>query len=198
MKQLFARCHVFRQPYHDHIYRMVIAFLCLSQPMPVQAQQAISNGATIANLNTVAESDVGFKFGSVIVAPIPFSNDLIGSGLVLGAGYLFNLPGSKPSGFGIGALKTGNGSEGYFGGGSVNFGEGRWTLGLFGGTADVSYDLPVGSLNVPLQQSGDAIDVFLEYGLTPQLTAGVSVGYLEFDDFTGQPGLHDFAPDFAA
>ena len=182
MKQLFARHHALRALYHDYIYWMVVAFLCLSHAMPVQAQQAIKTGAGIINPETVTESEVGFKFGSVIVAPIPFSSPLIGSGVTLGAGYLFNFPGSKPSGFGVAKLRSSNGSTGIGGGASINFGQGKWNVFVLAAQADVFYDLPVsGDLDLPLNQDGELASFTVRRAISEKLSFGLQLSYLDTD-----------------
>lgn len=146
-------------------------------------------------VDAATQTDVGLRSGSLVIAPIPFSNDVIGNGISLGAGYLFTLPGSKPSGVGVATLKTDNGSTGYGGGGLVNFGNGRWTLGLFGGTADVNYTLPVGRLKLPLTQSGKAVDAILGYNVTEQLKIGFNLGYLDTSIGLGTLRVSDFPVD---
>jgi len=182
MKQLFARGQVLYRQYRDLGCWLVIAFLCLLYAMPAQAQQVIKNGAGIANPNTIVESEAGFRFGSVIVAPIPFSSPLIGSGLTLGAGYLFSLPGSKPSGFGVANLESSNGSTGLGGGASINFGQGKWNVFALAAQADVFYDLPVfGDLDLPLNQDGELASFTIRRTARENLSFGVQLSYLDTD-----------------
>ena len=179
-KRLFSLCHSLHQQYLYLIYWMGFAFLCLLHPMPAQAQQAINNGTGIANPKTLVDSEVGFKFGSVIVAPIPFSSPLIGSGVTLGAGYLFSFPDSKPSGIGIAKLQSSNGSTGLGGGASINFGQGTWSLSAFAAQADVFYDLPVfGDLDLPLNQDGELASFTVRRAVSENLSFGVQLSYLD-------------------
>lgn len=110
----------------------------------------------------VAQTDVGLSFGSLVVAPIPFSSAELGNGLTLGTGYLFNLPGSKTAGVGLGYMHTDNGSTASGLGGSVNFGNGRWTVSAIAAEAEVFYELPVGPIDLPIIQSGDLTIVSVE------------------------------------
>ena len=61
------------------------------------ADQSASDLA-LGSADQIAKANVGIKSGSLVVAPIPFSNPILGQGLTLGAGYLFTLPGSKGNG----------------------------------------------------------------------------------------------------
>jgi hypothetical protein len=156
MKQLFPSCYVLYRSCHKLPYRIAIDYICLLCPMPGQAQQVIKNGTGFANPNTIVEWEARFRFASVIVAPIPFSSPLIGSGLTLGAGCLFNFPGSKPSSFGVANLASSNGSTGFGGGASINFGQRKWNVFALAAQADVFYDLPVfGEVDLPINQDGE-------------------------------------------
>lgn len=159
---------------------------CLTLPVTALAlsgyAEAGNNVITNAAQDAVdiAATDTGLRSGNFIVAPIPFSNDTVGSGLVLGAGYLFSLPGSRPSGVGFGGFKTDNGSVAYGLGGSVVFDENKWTLGAFLGEGDINYDLPIaGDLVLPLSQQVAGGAVRLEYGFSDQLKAGGAIAYLD-------------------
>jgi len=122
----------------------------------------------------------GFRNGSVIVAPIPFSNPMIGSGLALGAGYLFQLDaGSKPSMIGIGALRSDNDSEAYGATLNLAFASNRWIVGATIAQADINYDLYAGSTILPLNQSGLLARLNLSYGITRELSFGVVGRYLD-------------------
>ena len=112
-------------------------------PAPVRANDSIieqqTGGLDVEDLD---DTDLGFRNGSLIVAPIPFSNPMIGSGLILGAGYLFQFdPQSDPSVIGLGGLRSDNGSQAVAAAVSLNFNSNRWKMSLGGGTADVKYDL---------------------------------------------------------
>lgn len=143
----------------------------------------------------VAQTDVGLSFGSLVVAPIPFSSAELGNGLTLGAGYLFNLPGSKTSGVGLGYMHTDNGSTASGLGGSVNFGGGRWTVSAIAAEADVFYELPVGPIDLPINQSGDLYALRAGYGVTEAFTVGLGLTYLDSLIVLDSP-IFDGLPEF--
>lgn len=126
----------------------------------------------------VTHSDAGIRNGNLIVAPIPFSNDAIGSGLTLGAGYLFNNEGSRPSAIGLGYVRTSNGTNILAGGANIVFKNNRWSLGLGAVDGDINYDLPIlGGTEVPLSQSVTGAGGRLEYGFSDEFQIGFSLGY---------------------
>jgi hypothetical protein len=144
---------------------------------------------------SVAQTDAGIRRGSLVVAPIPSSNPTIGHGLTLGAGYLFTLPGSKPSGAGLASLKTSNGSEGLGGGFSLSFADGRWSVGAFAAQATLFYDFPVGSsLQLPIKQSGEIFVLQINRGLSEKLSAGMSFTYLDSTIGIDSPALAALPP----
>jgi outer membrane protein assembly factor BamA len=67
--------------------------------------------------------------GKLVVVPIPVSNPTIGTGLAVGAGYLFNLdPVSKASVIGGGGLKTDNGTWAGAAAASLYLAENTWQV----------------------------------------------------------------------
>ncbi|SFM64563.1 BamA/TamA family outer membrane protein [Shimia aestuarii] len=151
--------------------------VCLGSP--AFAKNPIKNQLN-GPVKTVASADVGLRNGNFILAPIPFSNDTIGNGLALGAGYLFSLPGSKPSGIGVGYFETDTGSYAYGLGGSVVFDNDRWSLGAFVAEGELNYDLPiVGALALPVTQSVSGAVIRLDYGFSKTFKAGLGLAYLE-------------------
>ena len=145
----------------------------------------------------IEDRSVGFGDGSLIVAPIPFSNPMIGSGLILGAGYLFNLdPGSDPSVIGLGGLRSDNGSQAIAAAFSVNFNANRWKLSLGGGEADVKYDLYSGNQVIPLRQDGILARMTLAYGVTHDLSFGIITSYLDTTITTQDPLFPSLPPQF--
>ncbi|MCV6584651.1 MAG: BamA/TamA family outer membrane protein [Marinibacterium sp.] len=134
----------------------------------------------ISDIDDLHTRDLGFGNGSVIVAPIPFSNPTIGSGLTLGAGYLFKLDeGSKTSHIGLAALRSDNDSEAYGANLALSWGAGRWTLSSFAGIADLRYDLFVDDVPLPLKQSGDIAQVMLSREIGDDASLGLSLRYLD-------------------
>ncbi|WP_454277259.1 BamA/TamA family outer membrane protein [Roseovarius sp. MBR-154] len=127
-----------------------------------------------------SQSDFGLRSGSLIVAPVPFSDPMIGNGLALGAGYLFTIDeGSDPSMLGVGYLRSDNGSEGYALTFNLAFLDNRWSIGATYIDADIDYDLITSFGDVPINQTGELIKVKLMYGITPDFHLGVSARYLE-------------------
>mgnify|MGYP001112393997 CR=1 FL=1 len=181
------------------IFRVVMTFglgLCLSGPANADNQGVMDKHLeTIPDLS--GEKQYGFREGSFIVAPIPFSNPTIGAGLVLGAGYLFTTSeGSKPSVIGVGALRSDNGSNVV--GFSVNlaFDNNRWLFESFFAEADVRYDLYTPNAVLPIRQDGVLARVSLAYGVTPQLSFGGALRYLDTTITPDAAGLPPVPPPF--
>ena len=87
----------------------------------------------------------GFRNGSVVVAPVPFSSPMIGSGLALGAGYLFKTsPDANTSVIGLGGLRSDNGSQAAAGMVNLAFPGNRWQIKALAARADAVYDLYTG------------------------------------------------------
>ncbi|MFT7593473.1 MAG: hypothetical protein ACI8R4_000786 [Paracoccaceae bacterium] len=151
---------------------------------------------TIPDLESKAE--YGFRNGSFIVAPIPFSNPTIGSGLMLGAGYLFTIdPGSKPSSIGVGGLRSDNGSQGIMLSANLAFNNNRWLFKSMFAQADVVYDLYLpGNAILPISQNGIYARMSLAYGVTPQLSFGAALRYLDTTLVPNAPGLPPIPPPF--
>ncbi len=126
------------------------------------------------------ETPLGFGNGSVVVAPVPFKNVLIGAGLVLGGGYLFNIDeGSDTSIIGLGAMKSDNGTNAYGLGGKFVWDQNRWQLSASLGQAEGFYDLYVAGIPVPVRQTGDIVNVSVLRGVTPEILFGASMRYLD-------------------
>lgn len=126
------------------------------------------------------EETVGFRNGSVVVAPIPFSNPTIGSGLLLGAGYLFNLDEtSKPSMIGLAALRSDNGTTGYGLAANFAFDNNRWLIESLFAKADARYDLYTSAGKLPVGQKGTLARLSLAYGVSREMSFGASLRYLD-------------------
>ncbi len=141
-------------------------------------------GAGIPDQGQIAETPLGFSRGSVVAAPIPLSNPTLGSGLILGAGYLFQLDeASDTSFFGLAAMRTDNGSEAVGAGLNLSFDGGRWEVQLGYGRADLNYRLDnlsglnFGSLNI--QQSADIATAAVNYGVTDTISVGLQATWLK-------------------
>ncbi|MGX0879832.1 outer membrane protein assembly factor BamA [Roseovarius sp. MBR-154] len=158
--------------------------LCLcvmmGQPATVTAAESNLDHKMAPLTDASSQSDFGLRSGSLIVAPVPFSDPMIGNGLALGAGYLFTIDeGSDPSMLGVGYLRSDNGSEGYALTFNLAFLDNRWSIGATYIDADIDYDLITSFGDVPINQTGELIKVKLMYGITPDFHLGVSARYLE-------------------
>ena len=144
------------------------------------------------------QSQFGIAQGSFVAVPIPFSDPTIGTGLALGAGYLFTADeGSKPSVLGLGGFRSDNGSEGY--GATINLAldQNRWLFKSFFGTANVNYDLFTDFGLVPLRQKGDLARLGLSYGVTPDLSFGATLRYLDSRIGLNGPNLPSLPDEIA-
>ncbi|MEM1078723.1 MAG: hypothetical protein AAGI09_09375 [Pseudomonadota bacterium] len=118
--------------------------LGLAQPF------ALEDPAEAAN-KTPTEK-IGFTRGSFILAPVPFQNPVLGSGLAVGSAYLFkDTLGADTSTLGLAYFRTENGSEGYGLGFDLNFGLTGWQTTLLLGDLTLEYDLFVGGTAVPVR-----------------------------------------------
>lgn len=153
--------------------------------MTSAAQSGFAGSVTVENNldpfdDAQEEEALGFRNGSFIVVPIPFSDPTIGSGLTLGGGYLFQMDeGSKPSFFGLAALRSSNGSEAYGAAANFAFDNNRWILETLYAKADINYDLFTSEGELPITQDADIGRIELSYGFTPDLSVGLAVRYLD-------------------
>ena len=178
-----------------------VAALALASCLLPQASLAVGADEVHRQMEHIEQAsqdtDFGFQNGSVIVAPIPFSNPMIGSGLALGAGYLFKTDASsKTSVIGIGAMRSDNGSQAVGLMSNLAFNNNRWLLNFFSGKADVQYDLytPLGPF--PVRQDGEIARLNLAYGVSHDLSFGTAIRYLETTISPEFPGLPpSFDPD---
>ena len=166
---------------------LLAALLVVLGPVASQANDRTLAGNQIAKV-TDPEANVGFRNGSVIVAPIPFSNPLIGAGLALGAGYLFQAdPGSRTSMLGVGAMKSENGSEAYGLSFKLVLDDDRWTFSSTAAEANLFYDLVTGPVAIPLRQNGRFAKVQLQRKVAPNLSFGVLGKYLDTEISSASP-----------
>ncbi|MFY0660985.1 MAG: BamA/TamA family outer membrane protein [Shimia sp.] len=157
------------------------ALLALLSLTPAQADP-LSKDMLNKGLNDAREQQtpLGFGNGSVVVAPVPFKNVLIGAGLVLGGGYLFNIDeGSDTSIIGLGAMKSDNGTNAYGLGGKFVWDENRWQVSASLGQAEGFYDLFIGGLPIPVRQTGDIANLSVLRGLNSDLLFGGALRYLD-------------------
>lgn len=162
--------------------RAVLLFSALVQGVSAGAGSTGGVGldSTSVLIAQTTDEKFGFRFGSVIMAPIPFENPSLGSGLALGGAYMFKLDGtSDTSTIGAGAFRTSNGSEGYGFGGTVNFGDGRWSVTALGVDATLNYAIYAANARVPIRQN--LAGVKLEFGgsVSEHLKLGFGLDYGE-------------------
>jgi outer membrane protein assembly factor BamA len=139
--------------------------------------------------------EFGLRGGSLIVAPIPFSDPMIGAGLALGAGYLFKIDeGSPTSMLGLGYMRSENGSEGYGLTFKLNFLDDRWSIEATYLDADVDYDLITELGELPINQQGELVKAKLAYGITENFHLGVTARYLESTIWSTDPIFPNLPP----
>ena len=172
--------------HHPRTRPCAVAFLTALAALPAAAEDAGSRlmGAGLPDQGQIADTPLGFGNGSIVVAPIPLSNPTLGSGLILGGGYLFQFDeGSDTSFFGLAAMRTDNGSEAQGAAVNLSFGDGRWGLSLGYGQADVNYVLDLlsgrefGKLEI--QQTGEIGTASLTYGLSDRISVGFGATWLK-------------------
>lgn len=147
---------------------------------PLRAEPDIINPPFSDVQKAQEKSDFGFRNGSVIVAPVPFSNPAIGSGLAIGGGYLFKTdPDANTSLIGLGAARSDNGSEAIGLAFNIARPEGKVSYNATLAFADVNYDLFVSSREVPIQQEGTLFQGSATYGLTDAWSFGATFRYLD-------------------
>lgn len=157
------------------------ALLALLTVSPAKSDP-LSKDMLNESLNDAREQQtpLGFGNGSLVVAPVPFKNVLIGAGLVLGGGYLFNIDeGSDTSIIGLGAMKSDNGTNAYGLGGKFVWDENRWQVSASLGQAEGFYDLYVAGIPIPVRQTGDIVNLSVLRGVTSNLLFGASMRYLD-------------------
>lgn len=126
--------------------------------------------------------EYGFRSGGFVFAPIPFSNPMLGSGATISLGYLFKTSeNAKTSVLAAAGMRSDNGSEAYAVLFNLALPENRWLLKSFAVKADLAYDLyvPGTTHKVPMRQDGLMGRLSLSYGLTPDLSFGGMVRYLD-------------------
>jgi outer membrane protein assembly factor BamA len=124
------------------------------------------------------ESDIGFRQGSIVAAPIPFESPAIGSGLALGGAYLFrNDTLSDSSSLGFGGFKTSNDSQAFGVGLNLAWDEDRWTVRFLAADASLNYDLFVLGQPLPVSQSLTGGSLQVKHRAAGNWSLGGSVDY---------------------
>ena len=147
---------------------------------------------------TGKEDSAGFRNGSFVVAPIPFSNPLIESGLALGAGYLFQLdPEAKTSTISVGALKSSNGSEAFGFNVDIWTKGDTWKLGFLAANADLNYSFVDGTTEIPVSQTGQVVKLDARYNIHRAWFVGAMARYLESDVTATDPIFAALSSNFS-
>ncbi|SFK57872.1 BamA/TamA family outer membrane protein [Shimia haliotis] len=159
-----------------HITKAVLAVFFSSAAVFAASPEDLN----VALKKAANDDDLGFTRGSFVAAPIPFKNAMIGAGLALGGGYMFQLDESSDTSIlGLGAMRSENGSSAFGLMGNLAFSQNKWQLSVAAGKADLFYDLYLGNLAVPIRQDGHLFNSTLLYGLTDELHVGAGLRYLE-------------------
>lgn len=160
-----------------HALRLMATIVFLSQP--AFAQQSLM-GQQFDVVPTPGENALGFRNGSIVAAPIPFRDPIVGNGLALGGGYLYqNNEQADTSFLGLGGFKTDNGSLGYGLTASVAIANNKLKLDFLIAEAKLNYDLFVLGKPIPISQDGKLAKIDAMYGFTPELSLGLGLRYLE-------------------
>lgn len=139
----------------------------INTPTTLESNQQDERGEE-AVVSERKSNDNGGKKSEFVVAPFPISNPVLGSGLVVAAGYLFPLSKndkvSPISMVGGGAFYTSNGSWLWAAGSKLYFKQDRFRVTWAYGKAQLHYDLyGIGNaagdlgLSVPVNQGGKAL-----------------------------------------
>jgi hypothetical protein len=155
-----------------------------SQPVP-EPTPADGSGAKTATKKKK-------RRGEFVIAPIPTHSPVLGSGLDLGVGYIFQLdPNDKvspPSAIGAGGFFTSNGSKGFGLGGKLYLKEDRYRLTAAMGKGHVNYDFfGTGLINgnagvsIPIKSDGKFLFGELLRRIAPHVYVGGRFQYRKLD-----------------
>jgi len=151
-----------------------------------------------------SEDQVGQKRGEMVIAPIPLSNPAIGSGLILGLGYIFPLDKkderSPPSIIGGAGMYASSGSWALGAATKLYFKEDRYRLTAVYGRGEVDYSFyGIGDaagrlgISVPIHQGGRALLIEPLFHLKWNLFLGPRYQWRSLGvQFTGE----NLPPDF--
>lgn len=178
--------------------RLFLVVLVAGMAQPVSAADTnVVNAHVGVTTDIDPENSVGFRKGSLIVAPIPFSNPLIGSGLALGAGYLFTATeGADTSLIGAGAMRSENGSEATGATLKLSLGGGAWDVAATVADAALNYDLLAGPFAIPIRQTGTFARLQFGHQIAPNLSLGLVTKYLQTDISSGNPAFASLGSNF--
>ena len=151
---------------------------------------------TLELVSADKEREFGFRAGSFILAPIPFSNPTIGNGFAGGGAWLFTTDsGSKTSSIGLGGFLTDNDSSGFALGANLKLNNNRYLVSFLAGHVDLNYDFTAGFFDFPIEQTGDLYKFELAYGFTPELSVGIGLQYADTELSTTFGGI--LPPEYA-
>nr|WP_319948730.1 BamA/TamA family outer membrane protein [uncultured Shimia sp.] len=171
---------------------------CLPFGDMAHADQSLVARSTKPVKQAAENEDIGFRRGSFIAAPIPFSNPLIETGLALGLGYLFQAdPDSGTSVLGVGGLKSSNGSEAFGLTANLSLDADRWNFGGTFADADLNYDLIFNSLRIPISQTGTLGRVYVTRQVAPNLSLGLMGRYLSTELNSGASSFGATPPNYS-
>lgn len=142
--------------------------------------QPVALDETPEMANATPAEKIGFSEGSFIVAPVPFQNPVLGAGLAIGGAYLFkNAEGADTSSLGFGYFRTENGSEGYGLGFDLQLGLSQWETSVLLGDIDLTYDLFIAGVAVPIRQTATGIRLIGGRNITDTVSVAAGLSYAE-------------------
>jgi hypothetical protein len=117
--------------------------------LPQGASQARGGAGVVESIEANARADGADGKGEAMVVPLPFENPLIGTGLVVVAGYLYHSETgagveTPPSIVGAGVMYAEEGTWAAALGHRGYWDAGQWRTSLAGVTGEIHYDLTVG------------------------------------------------------
>lgn len=152
----------------------------------VESVNATDGAALVAGMDVSTTQPIDDKRGRFVVVPIPFRNALLGAGLTLGAGYLYQPKDAvirgRHSVAGVGGMYTEGESWALAGGHRAYWSRERYrtTLGL--GTGELNYDLELtiqdvaGKVSLAQEFEGGKLGAEIKVGSHGWLGLGVTYG----------------------
>lgn len=176
------------------ILALGFALIVFMFPHVVTAQNALTD-QVMTSIETQPDRPFSLRNGSFIVAPIPFADPTLGTGLVAVVGYLFQSDsGSDTSNIGFGYMKSSTGSTGYGFSTKLFMDNNRWQFGFTVGSVDLFYDYYLLGTPIPIRQTGDLLRLSGAYGVTREFALGVDLRYIR-SSIKPQFGFSGIIPD---
>lgn len=182
-----------------------------SPVLPAGADAAGGNDYPPSSETTQPNSPPPARRGELVIAPIPFSNQVFSFGLAPVVEYVFHLDRNDrvtpPSSLVVGGMIATGGSWAIGGGGRLFLKQDRYRLSFFSGHGNVKYDLfGVGNSGgnagkaIPIEQGGDLAFTEVLFKLKGKLYAGPRFNFrrltanltLSADNFNLPPGVDSF------